>query len=275
MSIRFTRMAAAALPALVLVSMVAAQQTASEARQERRQERRENLRNATQPEQARGNDATIAMLLIPGNQEEIALAQLAERQSQNPQVKEFAQQMQKDHTQLMNQLRRFAGVAAGPAAPEAEPAAPTESTNRANQGVKVEANRRGAEIQAGETRIQAAPAEGAQAAIRRGPAVGFDFVQVSNQISQRALALTQQDLSQKQGAEFDKAYVGYQIGGHIWMTAKLEVLSDYASPQLREVLDQGLQTTKQHLQHARQLCQQLEQTAGQFNQRPQQAPTQQ
>jgi predicted outer membrane protein len=49
----------------------------------------------------------VAAWLILGNQAEIELANLALEKSQNEQVREFAQEMVKDHTQFANKLKKF------------------------------------------------------------------------------------------------------------------------------------------------------------------------
>jgi len=50
----------------------------------------------------------IVRHLTSGNQFEIQLSQLAEQKSQDPQVKQFAQQMRTDHTQAQQQVKQFA-----------------------------------------------------------------------------------------------------------------------------------------------------------------------
>jgi len=269
---------AALLPTLLIASAIA-QETAPEIRQDRRenrregrQDRRENRReNAADTDTtARGNDSIIATMLIPGNQEEIALGQLAEKRSQNPQVKKFAQHMVQDHTKFLNELRRFSGVAAGPA----EPAEPSDNApNRA--GINTPNAAEPARVEAPGVDVQAEPGEGVsvdaggvevQAGVpprtRAASAShehGFDFLAVGRQIHERCLQHTQQMLGQEQGAKFDKCYVGSQVGAHVGMKAKLEVLSEYASPDLQRVLENGLKTTQMHLERARELAMQLDQ----------------
>lgn len=52
----------------------------------------------------------IASCLLSKNQAEVEFAQMAQQQSQNPQVKEFAQMLVKDHTQLVQKLQPLAGA---------------------------------------------------------------------------------------------------------------------------------------------------------------------
>jgi hypothetical protein len=53
-----------------------------------------------------------------------------------------------------------------------------------------------------------------------------------------------------------------QVMEHMGMVDKLEVFSRHASPELQAVLQEGLQTAQQHLEHAKQLHKQLEGQAG-------------
>jgi hypothetical protein len=77
-------------------------------------------------------------------------------------------------------------------------------------------------------------------------------------IAQKCLALTQRELGEYDGAKFDQAYIGQQCGAHIGMLAKLTGSEQYASGELQPVLAQQQQTVEQHLQHAKQVMQQLE-----------------
>jgi predicted outer membrane protein len=62
---------------------------------------------AAQPAMARGLEPVLINMLIEGNRAEIALSQFGLQRTQNPQVQQFAQQMVREHTDLVNQLQRF------------------------------------------------------------------------------------------------------------------------------------------------------------------------
>lgn len=261
-----------AIPVVAIAGFALAQETPAEIRQDRRQDRRGSLREtagevadalgdrvagAIRGEQS--NDAIIAGTLIPANQAEVTLAQFALKQTKNAEVKEFAQQMINDHQKIIGQLRKFGGVAAGPAAPAdadapSDPQAPANAEPRRTPQVRVEADATGAEVEATPARPRQ-PANAPLAAVN-----GWDHSAVSNQVAQRCVALTKQMLQDKQ-AKFDQCYLGQQLVAHTDMLAKLEVFADYASPELRKTLDQGIEVTKQHLNHAEKLIQKLEQGA--------------
>jgi len=83
-------------------------------------------------------------------------------------------------------------------------------------------------------------------------------MQMDRQIVQRKAQLTRQDLQSKQGAEFDKAFVGTTIPAHVHMIAQLEVIEQQGQGQLAQIAQQARPITQQHLDHAKQLIKQLD-----------------
>jgi putative membrane protein len=64
------------------------------------------------PSQGQINDKTLIDAFLTGpNQAEIALGQLAQQQAQNPEVKQFAERMVRDHTEFLQQLQGIAAAA--------------------------------------------------------------------------------------------------------------------------------------------------------------------
>ena len=86
----------------------------------------------------------------------------------------------------------------------------------------------------------------------------LNFVALTREIGQKCLDLVQSDLKEKEGAQFDKCYIGGQIGMHMHVLAELEVFRNQASPELASVLDKGIETTKGHLEQAKTIAQALE-----------------
>jgi predicted outer membrane protein len=181
-----------------------------------------------------GADSQLAGCLIVDNQGEIALGKLAEEKAQDKDVKEFGQKMVKDHTQFLQQLEQFA-----------------------NEG-----GRMGAQSQ--NTAEHTMPTAGATEAAIPGsttqPVGGqtLNLVQLKQEIGQKCLDMVKKDLEEKQGAQFDKCYIGAQIGAHMEVLATLEVFRNQASPELANVLDKGIETTKSHLEHAQKIAKALE-----------------
>jgi len=90
-------------------------------------------------------------------------------------------------------------------------------------------------------------------------------MQMDRQIVQRKAQLTRQDLQSKQGAEFDKAFVGMAIPAHVHMIAQLEVIEQQGQGQLAQVAQQARPIAQQHLDHAKQLIKQLDSESSSSN----------
>ena len=64
-------------------------------------------------------------------------------------------------------------------------------------------------------------------------------------------------LSKKDGAEFDKCFVGMQITKHAAMHSKLVVLQRHTSDELQQIVSEGIQTTAKHMKAAETLMTKL------------------
>jgi predicted outer membrane protein len=176
-------------------------------------------------------DSHLAQCLTIDNQHEIAVAEIAKQRAKENEVKQFADKLIQDHTQFLQQLARFTGHQPGMAGGQPGEARTTERQPGAAQPGGM------AQMQGGEP----------------------NFLAIKQQVSQKALELTKKELEKKEGLEFDKCFVGEQIGAHICVLATLEVFKDQqVSPDLRSVIDKGIQTTQEHLDHAKKLAENLE-----------------
>lgn len=196
----------------------------------------------------------IAVCLTLGNQAEIALAQLAEQRSQNPQVKQFAQHMIEQHRQALSKIQQ--------AAPETAQLQLNVQGNAATESLSATADATGIRRVAAEEPLNSRTATGAAAtgtAATGNPAAGQSdrSVQMAQKIAQECLKLTQQELSQKEGVEFDKAYMGCQVAAHLHMLGELRGSKEFATGQLQQVIAEGEQMAQQHLQQAKQIMAQL------------------
>jgi len=86
---------------------------------------------------------------------------------------------------------------------------------------------------------------------------GIDWVSIPKQIGQQCLSSVKQELSSKQGGDFDECFIGQQIGAHMKMVDALKVLRNQVSSDLQQKLDKELQLAQQHLQAAKQLGEKL------------------
>jgi predicted outer membrane protein len=96
----------------------------------------------------------------------------------------------------------------------------------------------------------AATQNGQQAAGQGGE---LNFVRLKQQLGQQCVTSAERELEEKEGEEFDKCFMGMQIGLHMHMLDTLKVFSRYASPQLDEVIEDGEQATQEHLDKAKEL----------------------
>jgi predicted outer membrane protein len=194
-------------------------------------------------------DHQIATWLVLSNELEVSVAQLAEKQAHSKDVKQFAEMMIQQHDNLVNQFRQFAPDA--PTLRGGQGAALFSNGPRPSQTAAAERQpveqRQTAEREQTDHRTQSA--ERAQG--------GLPINQVCHQMAERAYSSIRQELSAKQGNQFDMAFIGCQMHEHASMIDTLHVLKPYASAQLQEVIAQAIPHTEQHLQQARQIGEQL------------------
>lgn len=192
----------------------------------------------------------LAGCLLTNNQAEIEIAQIAQKQSQNPEVKQFAEMLVKDHGELTQKLQQLAGSQHG---------------NRADGQNDVDRDRNAADTsrapganvtdQARDTNENPSLNPG-----NRADAGGGAFMQlaaINKKIAERCTQATKEELQSKSGAQFDECFVGTQIGGHMHMLAALEVIGEESQGQLRQVAEDAKPKLQQHLEQAKQLAEQL------------------
>lgn len=103
------------------------------------------------------------------------------------------------------------------------------------------------QARAGQTQKQAA----AQPA---RPGAGLDIVELKQRLGQKCLESARAELDSKEGAKFDHCYAGHQAMMHMMMLDTLEVFRNFASPELRPILEEGIRTTEEHLKEAKELA---------------------
>ena len=189
----------------------------------------------------RSDDLFASWLLVGGNNE-IALAELAQSRAQNPEVKRFAEMMIKDHQELAGKLQQFASateVRGGAAAKNEGPGADPKG-NQPGQG--------------GQNRPQdTSGIVGASSS--RG---SVEMVALVDELGAQCLESSRKTLEQKQGAEFDRCYMGMAVGAHKSAKDMMTVFQRHASPELAKLIEDGQRTVSMHLEHAEKLFKQLE-----------------
>jgi predicted outer membrane protein len=209
-------------------------------------------RNNTQPgaqsgtqTQSAANDATLVTWLLVDNENEIALSRIALQKAQSAEVKQFAQQMIDDHGKMVQKLQQLGGAnrvsTAGGDTTRPDPNRPADPTKRATDAK--------GEYPAGQ------PMEASGV---RSIAGGIDHERLIRDLGRKCQESSTKMLQEKQGAEFDKCYMGMQLGAHMKAVDMLEVFRNYASPSLRPAIEEALPTVQMHLQHAKDIAKKTE-----------------
>ena len=240
----------------------------AEVRRENAERRRETVEEKRENAQAQAGhrienmDHFMVAWLAPCNQEEIILAKMAQGRAQNPQVKQFAEQMIADHTAFLQKLGKFGHVEetfnnatvtrdANANADATKPAiAPKETP--ADEGVVRNSIR-----EVGETAREVARDVGDAVRSTVGYTDSADVCRMKCEIHRECLALTERELDKWQGADFDQAYLGQQAGAHIGMLATLKTFEKHASKEMRPLIQEARATTEKHLNHANELMKNL------------------
>ncbi len=173
-----------------------------------------------------GVDRYLASCLSVNNNGEIQIAQFAEQHAQNEQVKQFAQQLVKDHQQLQQQIQKLpsfnvamSGNANSQVGTQSETgretseATRTESTSTtANESSRTpNANGTASESGMGGNSIQ-------------------QLARIDQQITQRCGQMLKEELQQKSGASFDQAFLGADWRSHAFAGRVGSNLTEYAGP---------------------------------------------
>jgi predicted outer membrane protein len=218
-------------------------------------------------------DRLMIQCLTTANKGEIAISKFAQRTSQNKEVQSFAAQMVKDHSGFLSKLQEFdTGAGARPAETPrgtteresgAEPAPDaTDPASPRAQRVKGRREAREAREERREERRESVAENRETIRSARGGGLVEKLIEINEEIGERCLATAERELEQKEGTDFDRCYIGMQVGAHLKMVDELSVFKNHASPNLQPLISQGLETSTQHLAHAKKLMQQLEKSGG-------------
>lgn len=88
---------------------------------------------------------------------------------------------------------------------------------------------------------------------------GQGWLGVKQRLAQQMVEAIQNELQDKQGAEFDVAFMSGQTYRHLQALNTLQVFQQLASPELKPVLEQGARMTQEHLEMAKAILRQVEQ----------------
>lgn len=220
-------------------------------------------------------DNFIASCLVHGNQAEVVLGRLAQEKSQSDAVKKFAGMMVQEHQALLEKLTRFAPNAGELSQNPSESSGRSEAAGGAQRdqdrdNQKPSQQNQGQQNQ-GTAAGQSSAGQGTQnqdrnnlnAAQHAGQAgdMSMNIAMIEREVAQQCLSDAQAKLSKEEGQKFDKCYMGMQVVAHAQMKSKLTVFSRHASGELKQLIDQGLQTTTKHLEQAESIFKDLDEGA--------------
>lgn len=182
-------------------------------------------------------DHHVAQCLIMGNQNEVAAAKIAQKKGTSDEVKKFADNMIKDHEQFTADLEKFAGH------------------NYRHRDGDVRAKGDG-------TKRAAATEDKKAHAGKDGEHHDHmaKMMRIHEELADQCRASVQRELDGKQGKAFDECYIGMQIGAHMKMVDELTVMARHVSPDFKTVLEKGLHTAQQHLDNAKQVMKDINDT---------------
>ncbi len=84
---------------------------------------------------------------------------------------------------------------------------------------------------------------------------------MKRELAAQCLQSKQEELSQKSGAEFDKCFMGAQLGMHMEAIDTMKVFSKHTSGELKSTIEEGIKTAQSHLEHAKGIMKTLETAA--------------
>lgn len=218
-------------------------------------------------QQHQQSDQQIAALIAACNRNEVEAAKFAMSKLQSSEAKEIATMLIKDHTETANKFSKWAGQA-GNVNTSTRTGGDDRNENRREEGSREEGRREERrEDRRDDDQSKAAPAKpnttapnapaiaaNQQPRMAMKPATGgLDWVSVHQEIADESLASCKKELSRYEGNEFDKAFLGHQIGGHLMAAANLKVLKRHASSELCAEIDEALAGTESHLKKIRDL----------------------
>jgi predicted outer membrane protein len=234
-----TLLVTSTLPAQELQREIQQREVPREAQETDNEERK--IGAEASAEDAHLTDA-LAQWLVNGNKAEIELGKLAQQKASSQDVKQFAQKMVKDHTEYLQKLHKF-----------------TDEKEQPIAGLERRTEDR--------TTAQTPPAQKVEERVAgfRGDDHGkhATMEKIGKKAGELHLQMTKELLNKYQGHEFDMAYVGQQIAAHTQMLANLKAMEEHTTGEFATVVKEGVQTTEQHLEHAKELSGKLQKQRGQ------------
>ncbi len=240
---KFFNSSAALALAVFCVNVGVGQQTGTRPAQNRVEEARST--NSTQLD--RPMVEFFASKLVLCNNAQIQTSQMVADKAEHSDVKKFAEMLGKDHAKLNEQLKPFVAsygempaMAANDQPSTGKPAVTGNSTPQPGQ---VFSN--------ASTQSQTGVNTGDSVVLRR-------LFEICQDVHVNQMDACKDMLSQKSGSEFDKAYIGSQIVGHMALAAELKTLESRSPAEFQNVIRAALKSVEGHMQKAESICKELD-----------------
>jgi predicted outer membrane protein len=185
-------------------------------------------------------DQTFAKLLEIANKEQVAIARYAQENLTHDAVKAFAATMEKEHQTYVDALKAVSSKGQ-PATTAGITSSQRDDSTASNPGSPR------ADSLASRTASQGTGQD----------ASSVDFLQLHQEISEQCLKDSKEWLSEKDGIEIDKCFVGMQVAKHAAMKSSLTVLERHASSDLQSLIQKGIKKNDEHMKVAVSLMEKL------------------
>ena len=181
------------------------------------------------------SDQQLAAALHDCARNEVDLGKFAQKHAKSDDVKDFAAMVIKDHSPQVDKMGKWAG-----------------NLVAARSDERREVRKPVADEERGEDRPGDRPAA-ATAGQRQ-----FSWVTIHQELANQCLKTVKDELGKKEGDDFDRCFIGQQIGAHLMAIDELKVFKNHASPQLQQDIEEAIDTAEGHLKDARKIMEQLE-----------------
>ncbi len=208
--------------ATALTLLVAASAVAQQEQNDRAQQGDTNAEQLTE---------YFADKLMLFDRSECELSQIAAQQATSPLVKQYAQSLIQDHSDLDEQIAKLSPETADRFA---------DHDGQARDEDRPRQTRTAAREDSGEH------------------AVLTELCMINHRTADSELARSKKMLDEYEGEDFDMAYLGMQIGGHTWLLSELEAIQNVGTPQFQKLVADATKIAKEHLEKAQELTEQLE-----------------
>jgi predicted outer membrane protein len=210
-------------------------------------------------------DKELAAVMLACCRNGVEIAKLGQQKATSDEVKQFAEKMAAEHTESCAKLEKWAGNLAARPAPGARtlPARDTDAVpDAAPRAAAPDADR---DI---EVRVQPGARPGADVSVRGGARGDLNWVSIHQEIAAQCLASAKKELGQKEGAEFDKCFMGFALASHQGAIDAETVFQKHASPQFQSEIQDCIKKETTHLQEAKTVMQSLDGAAPRTARKP-------